>query len=240
MNRSRRRGFNCTTSGFRISGFNCHCHGDGAADGWDGWDVSASWAWLVEMTWAMGHCQGETPCKCFTSELSWIILSYLELSWNDEPNIPNQTIKQNRLWCRNLFAIYLRATSCLQSMEELHRPRHVQVGLGWSSGAAREPNNGNWPLLGTRLPFISPPNWRCFVAGCCNQLPSYERCSQLPILDVDWIYTVDVDICWWSFWIVLLHTIFHRDQQVTGALPKMAISCTTPTDLLYLLDSNIM
>ena len=81
MNRSRRRGFNCTTSGFRISGFNCHCHGDGAADGWDGWDVSASWAWLVEMTWAMGHCQGETPCKCFTSELSWIILSYLELSW---------------------------------------------------------------------------------------------------------------------------------------------------------------
>ena len=173
-------------------------------------------------------------------ELSWAILSYLELSWNDEPNIPNQTIKQNRLWCRNLFAIYLRATSCLQSMEELHRPRHVQVGLGWSSGAAREPNNGNWSLLGTRLPFISPPNWRCFVAGCCNQLPSYERCSQLPILDVDWIYTVDVDICWWSFWIVLLHTIFHRDQKVTGALPKMAISCTTPTDLLYLLDSNIM
>lgn len=26
--------------------------------------------------------------------------------------------------------------------------------------------------------------------------------------------------------------IFHRNQKVTGALPKMAISCTTPTDIL--------
>lgn len=99
---------------------------------------------------AMGHCQGETPCKCFTSELSWAILKW----WTKYTK--SIQIKQNRLWCRNLFAIYLRATSCLQSMEELHRPRHVQVGLGWSSGAAREPNNGNWPLLGTWLPFISP------------------------------------------------------------------------------------
>ena len=152
MNRSRRRGFNCTTSGFRISGFNCHCHDGATLDG----DVSASWAWLVEMTWAMGPwATAKVKHPANASQVSYLELSWAILKWWTKYTKSIQ-IKQNRLWCRNLFAIYLRATSCLQSMEELHRPRHVQVGLGWSSGAAREPNNGNWPLLGTRLPFISP------------------------------------------------------------------------------------
>ena len=163
----------------------------------------------------MGHCQGETPCKCFTSELSWAILSYLELSWAILKWWTKYTKSNNQTINRPCAAIYWRAI-CLVFMQHGRAAPTSLCSSGTSLEFRSSSGTSKLALLrmaGEQSVAILSERWKnsCLKNGCWLNI--YCR-------------------CWWSFWIVLLHTIFHRNQKVTGALPKMAISCTTPTDIL--------